>query len=216
MVPSAIAEHEAMTIRCVGVLLPTLLKAELPRIYRSDVSQGTDQWECSNLQCSGLRGLVWLSALPSQASSILFKPSEVPSKQGTRWLAQGSDSERVDTKLTMTEGYPCVHSRAISLQTVRLYSMSQCGQYRYEFTYEFYENHESQYSILFRYQYSCHFCFVITFGVLGSGWNSRMRSNIKASMPSPLRGIFNQASQECPEVNFQQDSNGNNQSGRFS
>ena len=33
------------------------------------------------------------------------------------------------------EGYPCVHSRTNSLQTVRRYGTSQCGQDRDEFTY---------------------------------------------------------------------------------
>ena len=80
MVPSANAEHEVMTIRCVGALLPTQQKAELPRIYQKDGSQGTDQWERSNLQWRSLRGPVRLSALPGQAASILFKPSEVPGK----------------------------------------------------------------------------------------------------------------------------------------
>ena len=37
--------------------------------------------------------------------------------------------------VNLTEGYPCVHSRTISLQTVRSYGTSQCGQDRDEFTY---------------------------------------------------------------------------------
>ena len=53
----------------------------------------------------------------------------------------------------LTEGYPSVHSRTISLQIVRLYGMSQCGQYRYEYHLWTYENYDSQYSVLFLYQY---------------------------------------------------------------
>ena len=37
--------------------------------------------------------------------------------------------------VNLTEGYPCVHSRTNSLQTVRGYGTSQCGQERDEFTY---------------------------------------------------------------------------------
>ena len=37
--------------------------------------------------------------------------------------------------VNLTEGYLCVHSRTISLQTLRRYGTSQCGQDRDEFTY---------------------------------------------------------------------------------
>ena len=48
-------------------------------------------------------------------------------------LSFGTQAAR---SVNLTEGYPCVLSRTISLQTIRLYSTSQCEQYRYEFTYE--------------------------------------------------------------------------------
>ena len=37
-------------------------------------------------------------------------------------------------KTNVTEGYPCVHTRTIFLQTVRRYGTSQCGEDRDEFT----------------------------------------------------------------------------------
>ena len=37
--------------------------------------------------------------------------------------------------VNLTEGYPCVRSRTISLQTVQRYGTSQCGQDRDEFTF---------------------------------------------------------------------------------
>ena len=61
----------------------------------------------------------------------------------------------------VTEGYLCVHSQTISLQTVQRYGMSQCGQYRYEFTYELTRITKVS-TQWYRYQYSCYFCFVIT------------------------------------------------------
>ena len=36
--------------------------------------------------------------------------------------------------VNLTEGYLCMHSQTISLQTVKCYSTSQCGQDRDEFT----------------------------------------------------------------------------------
>ena len=49
-----------------------------------------------------------------------------------------SDSRQrgvTERKWDLTEGYPCVHSRTISLQTVRRYGTIQCGQDRDEFPY---------------------------------------------------------------------------------
>ena len=43
--------------------------------------------------------------------------------------------QQASRTVNLTEGYPCVHSRTISLQTVRRYGTSQCGQDRDEFTY---------------------------------------------------------------------------------
>ena len=67
-------------------------------------------------------------------------------KQYTQYLAQKgrllsvkrntlSFGTQAASTVNLTEGYPSVHSRTISLQTVRRYGTRQCGQDRDEFTY---------------------------------------------------------------------------------
>ena len=51
-------------------------------------------------------------------------------------MVHGNQQMWYHHRFLLTEGYPCVHSRTISLQTVRRYGTSQCGQDRDEFTYE--------------------------------------------------------------------------------
>ena len=85
-------EYGTKTVCCVGVLLPTLRKAG----FHQSSQWPRTEWKRSNLRCRGCADR-WYGCQPYLVKRLQYSST---SQRSPVSKAQGSDSERVDTKLT--------------------------------------------------------------------------------------------------------------------